>query len=104
MNNVDVFDDLWQVICQRSTELSDKKSYTRYLLSHEKGIDKVLEKVGEESCEFILAVKNGNEESIVNETADLMFHVMVALKAANVDFYKVKEELKLRRSYQHLHD
>ena len=48
MTDAQVFDELWQVICQRATEDPGKKSYVRHLLFHEKGIDKPLEKVGEE--------------------------------------------------------
>ncbi|HJK81447.1 MAG TPA: phosphoribosyl-ATP diphosphatase, partial [Methanocorpusculum sp.] len=55
-------------------------------------------------CEFVLAVKNGREEAIVGEAADLLFHLMVALKAADVDFAKVEEELEIRRAGMHLHD
>jgi len=65
----EVFDELWQVICERAESKSLEKSYVRHLLFHEKGIDKPLEKVGEESCEFVLAVKNGREEAIVREAA-----------------------------------
>ena len=112
MSNANVFDELWQVICQRAESTSTEKSYVRHLLfhekginkSHEKGINKSLEKVGEEACEFVLACKDGKEEQIVGEAADLMFHLMVALKAANVDFALIEEELELRRAGMHLHD
>ncbi|MDU9376052.1 Phosphoribosyl-ATP pyrophosphatase [Methanocorpusculaceae archaeon Sp1] len=99
-----VFDELWRIICERADVDPGKKSYVRHLLFHEKGIDKPLEKVGEEACEFVLAVKNGHEEEIVGEAADLLFHMMVALKAAGVDFKKVEEELEVRQAGMHLHD
>lgn len=104
MTDADVLDVLWQVICERAEQNPGGKSYVRHLLFHEKGIDKSLEKVGEESCEFILAVKNGQEGPIIGEAADLLFHLMVVLKAADVDFAKVREELELRRQGMHLHD
>ena len=104
MSNANVFDELWQVICQRAESTSTEKSYVRHLLFHEKGINKSLEKVGEEACEFVLACKDGKEEQIVGEAADLMFHLMVALKAANVDFASIEEELEHRRAGMHLHD
>ena len=104
MSNANVFNELWQVICQRAESTSTEKSYVRHLLFHEKGINKSLEKVGEEACEFVLACKDGKEEQIVGEAADLMFHLMVALKAANVDFELIEEELELRRAGMHLHD
>ncbi len=104
MTDARVFDELWQVICERAESSSQEKSYVRHLLFHEKGIDKSLEKVGEESCEFVLACKNGREDEIVGEAADVVFHLMVALKAADVDFGLVEKELEIRRAGMHLHD
>jgi len=104
MTDAKVFDELWQVICERAASTSTEKSYVRHLLFHEKGIDKSLEKVGEEAVEFILAAKNGVSEKTVGEAADLIFHLMVALKAADVDFGLVEEELAVRRAGMHLHD
>jgi len=104
MTDAKVFDELWQIICERAESPSLEKSYVRHLLFHEKGIDKPLEKVGEEATEFILAVKNGVPEKTVGEAADLLFHLMVALKASNVDFSLVEEELAVRRAGMHLHD
>lgn len=104
MTDAKVFDELWQVICERAESKSTEKSYVRHLLFHDKGIDKSLEKVGEEACEFVLSCKNGEEEKIVGEAADVFFHMMVALKAANVDFSLVEKELELRRAGMHLHD
>jgi phosphoribosyl-ATP pyrophosphohydrolase len=54
--------------------------------------------VGEESTEFILAVKNGVPERTVEETSDLLFHVLVALRAAGVEFSDVIAELERRRT------
>jgi phosphoribosyl-ATP pyrophosphohydrolase len=88
--------DLWKVICDRA-EHPNKESYTSLLFLDEKGIDKVLEKVGEESTEFILAVKNGVDERTVSEAADLLFHILVALRAADIDLADVMKELEHRR-------
>jgi phosphoribosyl-ATP pyrophosphohydrolase len=88
--------ELWQVICERAGHPSET-SYTSRLLRDEKGIDKVLEKVGEESTEFILAVKNGVEGRTVSEAADLLFHILVALRAADIDLADVMKELEHRR-------
>ena len=104
MTDAKVFDELWQVICERAVSSGTEKSYVRHLLFHEKGIDKSLEKVGEEAVEFILAAKNGVSDKTVGEAADLIFHMMVALKAADVDFELVEEELAVRRAGMHLHD
>jgi phosphoribosyl-ATP pyrophosphohydrolase len=91
-----IISELWEVICDRAQNPSEH-SYTSRLLSDEKGIDRVLEKVGEESTEFILAVKNGVPERTVEEAADLLFHLLVALRAANIDLANVMLELKQRR-------
>jgi len=91
-----VIRELWNIICERAAH-PDEKSYTSRLLLDVKGIDKVLEKVGEESTEFILAVKNGVPERTTEEAADLLFHILVALKAADVDLKDVIRELERRR-------
>ncbi len=91
-----VLAELWEVICDRADHPKEG-SYTTRLLTDEKGIDKVLEKVGEESTEFILAVKNGVAERTASEAADLFFHLLVALKASGVNLSAVMEELEHRR-------
>lgn len=88
--------ELWQVICDRAENLK-AGSYTTSLFTDKKGIDKVLEKVGEESTEFILAVKNGVPERTSSEAADLLFHLLVALRSADVDLSAVMKELESRR-------
>ncbi|MFA5332103.1 MAG: phosphoribosyl-ATP diphosphatase [Methanoregula sp.] len=88
--------ELWDVICDRAAH-PDEKSYTSRLLRDPKGIDKVLEKVGEESTEFILAVKNGVPQRTTEEAADLFFHVFVALRASGVSLEDVIAELERRR-------
>ncbi|WML67818.1 MAG: Phosphoribosyl-ATP pyrophosphatase [Methanoregula sp. SKADARSKE-2] len=91
-----VIAEIWDIIGERA-ESPDPRSYTSRLLDDEKGIDKVLEKVGEESTEFILAVKNGVQERTVEETADLLFHLLVALRGAGIDLADVMHELERRR-------
>ena len=91
-----VIAEIWDVICERAAHPTPE-SYTSRLLLDKKGIDKVLEKVGEESTEFILAVKNGVPERTVEETADLLFHILVALRAAGVRLEDVLAELEHRR-------
>ena len=91
-----VIRELWEVICDRADHPSDA-SYTSRLLTDKKGIDKVLEKVGEESNEFVVAVKNGVPQRTTEEAADLLFHLLVALRAADIDLAEVIRELELRR-------
>ncbi|MDD1699678.1 MAG: phosphoribosyl-ATP diphosphatase [Methanoregula sp.] len=88
--------EIWTVISERAKNPS-QESYTSRLLGDDKGIDKVLEKVGEESTEFIIAAKNGVKVRTVQEASDLIFHLLVALRAADIDLSDVMEELQRRR-------
>ena len=92
----EVLADLWSVIVDRA-EHPREGSYVSSLLIHRKGIDKPLEKVGEEATEFVLAVKNGDPGRIAEESADLLFHILVALKASGVDIAEVLAVLEARR-------
>lgn len=92
----DVLSELWEVIGDRVVNPREG-SYISSLLRDRKGIDRVLEKVGEESTEYIIAVKNGRKEDIVMEAADLQFHLLVSLKAAGIEFSEVLGELESRR-------
>jgi phosphoribosyl-ATP pyrophosphohydrolase len=91
-----VLEELWEVIGDRISRPSEG-SYVSDLVRGEKGMDGVLEKVGEESTEFILAVKNGDRNRIVQEAADLQFHLLVALRTAGVELDQVLAELAARR-------
>ena len=88
--------ELWRIICDQADHPS-AESYTSMLLSDKKGVDKPLEKVGEEATEFILAVKNGIPARTAEEAADLVFHFLVALRAADIDLQTVMQELEKRR-------
>lgn len=66
-------------------------SYTTYLF--EKGIDKILKKVGEEATEVVIAAKGGKEEEIIYETADLFYHLLVMLQDRNIELGKIWGEL-----------
>ncbi|MDD3977768.1 phosphoribosyl-ATP diphosphatase [Methanomicrobium antiquum] len=93
--NTSVFEEVWKTICSR-IENPPEKSYVVDILTHRKGIDKSLEKVGEEATEFILAAKNNDYDNQVYEAADLFFHLMLALKAIDVEFSDVIAELERR--------
>jgi phosphoribosyl-ATP pyrophosphohydrolase len=88
--------EIWSVIQERAKNPL-QESYTSRLLADDKGIDKVLEKVGEESTEFIIAAKNGVNGRTVEEAADLIFHLLVALRASDIDLSDVLQELEQRR-------
>ena len=96
MTDTGILNEIWRVIDDRVTH-PQAGSYVSRLITGEKGIDRVLEKVGEETTEFIIAVKNGSRDCTVAEAADLLFHLMVALRAAGIDIDQVMEELASRR-------
>jgi len=96
MKGEDVLGELWEVIGDRFARPREG-SYVGRLATGKKGIDGILEKVGEEAVEFILAVKNGSREAVVSEAADLEFHLLVALTASGNSFDEVLAELKRRR-------
>ena len=89
----DVLDEVYAVIADRKAHPKEG-SYTTSLYNHRKGLDKVLEKIGEESTELIIAAKNGGEKEIVGECADLFFHAMVLLASKDIPLEKVKEEFE----------
>ncbi|NLM30975.1 MAG: phosphoribosyl-ATP diphosphatase [Methanomicrobiales archaeon] len=91
-----VLDEVWQVIQDRA-ENPPAGSYVGSILTHRKGVDKSLEKVGEEAVEFILAAKNQVPERTVSEAADLLFHLLLALQASGTDVADVLDELARRR-------
>jgi phosphoribosyl-ATP pyrophosphohydrolase len=96
MSDTDIISELWQVINDRAANPSPE-SYVSSILTHRKGMDKSLEKVGEECTEFILAAKGGSYERGVSEAADLIFHLLVALKSCGINLEDVLKELESRR-------
>lgn len=70
-------------------------SYTSYLF--DKGIDKILKKVGEESAETIIAAKNDDATQFVMEVSDLIYHLIVLLVARGVSLDQIRNELAQRR-------
>ena len=91
-----VLAELFTVIENRK-ETMPEDSYTADLLGHEKGEDAVLEKLGEESTELILAAKGGEEAEIAHEGADLVYHLLVLLAATDTDLEALLSELRERR-------
>jgi phosphoribosyl-ATP pyrophosphohydrolase len=96
MSDTEVLDELYAVIDDRIVN-PKPGSYVTGLVNDPKGIDKVLEKVGEEATEFILAMKNGVSGRTVEEAADLQFHLLIALRLAGIDVSDLMAELKKRR-------
>lgn len=89
-----MLEEVYAVIADRKA-YPQEGSYTNYLL--EKGLDKILKKVGEETAEVIIAAKNPDEEELVYETADLMYHLLVLLFERGVGLPRVAMELANRR-------
>jgi len=69
-------------------------SYTNYLF--DKGIDKILKKMGEEATEIVIAAKNPNPNEIKYEIADFLYHMMVLMVEKNVSWEEIVEELERR--------
>jgi len=85
---------LEQVITERANS-SDSSSYTASLL--EKGVERCAQKVGEEGVEVALAAVSGNREQLNNEAADLLYHLLVCLRAAGSNLEQVLAVLSTRR-------
>lgn len=71
-----------------------ENTYTSYLFN--KGVDKILKKVGEESAEVIIAAKNKDNDELRAEASDLIFHLMVLLRERGLPFDAILSELKER--------
>ena len=84
---------LEQVIAQRATE-KPESSYTARLL--DKGIARVAQKVGEEGVELALAAAVESDEKVVEESADLLFHLLVLLRSRGVKLQQVVRKLESR--------
>ncbi len=87
------YEQLFELIRGRK-ENKQEGSYTTYLF--EKGIDKILKKVGEESTEVIIAAKAEDKAETVYEIADLAYHVMVLMIEAGIDLKDIHKELASR--------
>lgn len=84
---------LYDIIVDRK-ENPKEGSYTNYLL--DKGINKILKKVGEECTEVVIAAKDKNHEETTFEIADLMYHLSVMMVEEGVTWEEVSEELRKR--------
>ena len=91
-------DGLMELLKGRKEEMPEG-SYTSYLF--EKGIDKILKKVGEESTEVIVAAKGNDKRETVYEIADLAYHVMVLMTEMGISTDDVRRELASRHIIDH---
>ena len=91
-------DGLMELLEGRKAEKKEG-SYTTYLF--EKGLDKILKKIGEESTEVIIAAKAEDKKETIYEIADLAYHVMVLMGQAGISLEDVKKELAGRHVIDH---
>lgn len=93
-----VLEQLGQVLAERKANADPDSSYVASL--HAKGLNKILEKVGEEAIETVLAAKDaehsGDNSELIYETADLWFHSLVMLSHLGEDASSVLKELERR--------
>ncbi len=91
-------DSLMELIEGRRSEKKEG-SYTTYLF--EKGLDKILKKIGEEATEVIIAAKDEDKQETIYEIADLAYHVMVLMVEAGISLEDVRNELASRHVIDH---
>jgi phosphoribosyl-ATP pyrophosphohydrolase len=92
----DVLDELYAVIEDRKETLPEG-SYTASLFTHEKGENAVLEKLGEETTELVLAAKDDDRDAVAHESADIVYHLLVLLSMQEISLEELREELRNRR-------
>ena len=92
-NPLKVFEDVYAVIANRK-ENPKEGSYTNYLF--DKGIDKILKKVGEEATEIVIAAKNPDNEEVKYEISDFLYHMMVLMVEKGLTWEDVTRELAQR--------
>lgn len=99
---------LFSIINQLTNKIKDRKenpqegAYTTYLFN--KGLDKILKKIGEESTEVVIGAKNNDKEELTNELADLLYHSLVLMEAQGVttkDIKKILNERHIEKEGQH---
>ncbi len=88
-----VLDSVFDVIKDRKVNPREG-SYTNYLF--DKGLDKILKKVGEEATEMVIAAKNEGSNEIVYEMSDFLYHMMVLMAEKNVSWEEITDELSRR--------
>lgn len=92
-NPLQVFEDVLNVI--RDRKLHPKEgSYTNYLF--DKGIDKILKKIGEEAAEIIIAAKNPNSNEVKYEISDFLYHMMVLMAEKDLSWEEITSDLAKR--------
>ncbi|MBO6015279.1 MAG: phosphoribosyl-ATP diphosphatase, partial [Lachnospiraceae bacterium] len=92
-NPLSVFESVYATIMDRKQNPKEG-SYTNYLF--DKGLDKILKKVGEEATEIVIAAKNPNPDEIKYEISDFLYHCMVLMAEKGVTWEEIAKELANR--------
>ena len=93
MNPLTVFTSVMDVILDRKANPKEG-SYTNYLF--DKGLDKILKKLGEEATEIVIAAKNPNPNEVKYEISDFLYHMMVLMAERGITWEEITEELSKR--------
>jgi len=94
-NSVLFLEYLFKLIKQRKIEMPEN-SYTSKLF--QRGSDRIIQKVGEEAVETVIAAKNKDKEEVIYETSDLLFHLLVMLADQEIEFSDIISSLKKRHN------
>lgn len=92
------YEELYELIRGRKTD-PQEGSYTTYLFN--KGVDKILKKVGEESTEVIIAAAKGDKQETVFEIADVCYHILVLMVQMGISVEEITRELEKRHVVDH---
>ena len=85
--------ELYEIIESRRNS-DESTSYTKQLL--DRGLDRVIQKVGEESVEVVIAAKNDENDEFIGEVADLVYHLLVLLVAKDIKITDIEKRLQER--------
>lgn len=95
---MNVYHEIFEVIKERKKQFESgtaaENSYTCYLF--DKGVDKICKKIGEEATETVIAAKNNNNNELMNEINDLLYHVMVLCANQGLEWTEVERVLDER--------
>lgn len=91
---IGILNDLMTLIKERK-EHPKEESYTNYLF--DKGLEKILKKIGEESSEVIIAAMSGKKDDLIYELADLVYHSLVLMANEGIELDEIEKELNKRR-------
>ncbi len=92
----DILFRLEKIITMSLSRQDNGKSYTKELMNS--SLDRIIQKVGEESIEVVIAAKNTDNEELKNEVSDLLYHLTMLMQAKNIDWQEVSNILQKREN------